>query len=272
MKKKKRSLRDLLLQTAVIAGGAAAWEIVSRIINSSDAPSFFLIADWIVRDFPLLGVSALATMSRAVVGLLFATITGMTIGIVMAMSTLADRLLSPIVNFLRPLPSSALILLFASWFGFSALPLLVVWFGCIWPILINTRDAMRTLPREIHETLDVLGVRRWNRFVKVYSRALLPDILSGIRVALSIAVILAITVELIIPPDSFLGFSNWRALSGTRDIPWALGSYLQHYYQAGDTRGIVAAVVISGLVGVFLNTVYHEIYVRILRWNKLLEE
>jgi ABC-type nitrate/sulfonate/bicarbonate transport system permease component len=257
----------------VVLLAAVVWEIVARTNPSTTFPPFSAVAGWIWSDLQLLALCAVATTSRAISGLLLATLTGGGFGILMAMSRRLDRIMSPIVNFLRPLPSSALILLFAIWFGLSSVSLLVVWFGCIWPILISTRDEMRTLPREIHETLSTLGVPKVRQLSQVYSRALLPGILSGVRVSLSIAVILAITVELIIPPGSFWGLtSSWKVVSGPRDIPWALGSYLQRYYEQGHTTAILAAVVVSGLVGVMCNSLYHVVYVHLLRRNNLLEE
>lgn len=263
-----RQVVTSLLVFVVLAG---LWEGIALAFGSPNVPRFSEVASWIVGDWTLLGLSALATTVRALLGLLLAVLTGGLVGLMMSVSDMCDAVLSPVVNFLRPLPSSALILLLALWVSLSKVPLLVVWFGCTWPILLNTRDRMRTLPREVDETLRVLQVRTWERIKKVYSRALLPGLLDGTRVAVAIAVILEITVELIVPPASFFGIPHSTfGLGGPENVPWALGGYLTHFYHQADATGILAAVVMSGLAGVLINGLYHLLYVRILQSNQLL--
>ena len=234
------------------------WELLALLLDSRSLPRFSSVAGWIIEDLRLLSVSAFATAVRALFGLLLAAITGITLGTAMAMSTRIDHWLSPGVNFLRPLPSSALILLFAIWFGLDWMPLLVTWFGSTWPILISTRDRGDRIKSEVKDTLKVLGMGWWRKFRTVYSRALLPGMLSGVRVAVSIALILTVTVELVVQPSSFLGLtSEWSRMAGDRNIPWALGSYMSFYYEKGAVLQILSAVLVAGLTGALLNQVYH---------------
>jgi NitT/TauT family transport system permease protein len=244
-----------------------AWELSARVWVSIYRPPASSVAAWIWKDFRFLAWCAAATSLRALTGMVAGVMIGGILGMGMALSRPFSRVVRPFSDFLRSVPGSALILLFAMWFGLDWPAVLVTMYGCIWPVLSNTSDAMNSVSVEVRQTLDILRVSRLRQFTEVYSRQLLPGFLAGVRIAVSVALILTVTTELVIAPAKLLGFAiDARSLGAPRsDLSVAIGGYLQYQYEAGAVAGVLAAVVVGGLLGWGLNWSYQVCYTRLLR-------
>src|SRR5262249_19011018 len=102
-----------------------------------------------------------ATTLRMVFGWLLAGIAGIAIGAAIASSRLARDLLEPTLEFLRPLPASAIIPVAILFLGLSnAMALAVIAFGAIWPVLLASVHGFSSVPDELRNVADVLGFGR----------------------------------------------------------------------------------------------------------------
>ena len=146
------------------------------------------------------------TCRRAAVGFLLCAILGVACGLVLGKFDGVYRVLQPFIDFMRPIPSSALIL-----------PVLVIlketeWsymfvivFGAIWPVLINTTQALRKEDFSSYAATTQLALTRSAMVLRVLIPKVTPEVVSGLKVSMSICVIITVTVELIASPRHGLG-------------------------------------------------------------------
>lgn len=137
------------------------------------------------------------TLSRFFVGYVSASILGVSIGIVLASKRKIDVFFKPIIEIMRPVPSAVVIPLSLAGLGIGEwMKYFVVWYGAFWPILIVTRECCRNIDREFILNCKLFHLNYWQTILMV-GRNSLPDILGVLKSSLSIALLLAVTVEMI---------------------------------------------------------------------------
>lgn len=197
-----RNLPYTIASIAVALSILLVWEIVSatgtipeRIFPSA---SDVLISFWSQIVNGSLGIEFAATLTRLLEGYLIAAAVGISLGIIVGLNHFVDAAVNPIVQFLRPMPSIAVIPLVIIYFGLGNVDVVLpVIFACVWPILINTMDGVRSIDPLILETADEFKLKGIRRIKKIIIPASSPYILSGMRVSIAFAWIVAITVEFV---------------------------------------------------------------------------
>jgi ABC-type nitrate/sulfonate/bicarbonate transport system permease component len=181
-------------------------------------------------------------------GLAVAIVLGVGLGIVIGSSrTLVDAS-SVVIEFLRPIPSVALIPLVVLFLGLGlATQRFVIAYAAVWPILINTIYGVRGSDRLLHDVARTSGVTRIGRMFRVALPAALPSIAAGIRLSASIALLVAVTAEWLV------------GLEG-------IGAYMQRQQQAFHLPELYAAVILVGLLGYAINVVFRVAQRRTLFW------
>ena len=110
---------------------------------------------------------------------------------------MARDFLEPTLEFLRPLPASAIIPVAILFLGLSnEMSVSVIAFGAIWPVLLSSVYGFGSLQVRLREVSAALGFGRIEFLRKIAFPAALPDILSGVRVSLAICLILAVVTEM----------------------------------------------------------------------------
>lgn len=170
-------------------------------------------------------------------GLAMATVVGVVIGSLMgAFSTVSIAFEFPVEVF-RVLPSVAvgpiLVLLLGT--GMFALSLTVA-LSCLWPILLNTMYGVRSTDRTTVQTAQTLGLRSLGVLALVKLPSALPFTFTGVRVAASIGLIVAVSAELLIGNGQGIG-----------------GYILVNSANATNLDLVYAATVIAGILGVAVN-------------------
>lgn len=141
------------------------------------------------------------TLEAALTGFMLACAVGIVLGIVIGLLPRLERIVSPTIDALRPIPSVALIPLSLMIFGFGAsMEATVVAFACLWPVLLITISSVKGMEPRLLEVSRVLQLSALERAFKVVIPAALSGIVVGLRLALAIALIVAITVEIVINP------------------------------------------------------------------------
>ena len=123
------------------------------------------------------------------------------IGIAFGIFDTLDRLMEVTVEAIRPIPSIALlpIALIALGFGYR-MEIVIVAFACVWPILILSRAAVRSIEPRLMEVARALRLPPAQRVWKIIIPAALPRIFVAFRLSAGIALIVAVTVEIAINP------------------------------------------------------------------------
>lgn len=197
----RRPLRGAAIPVAALvlweAGSRAGWLPIDTMSRPSDVAVAFAraLAD---GSIPL---ATWQTIQAALFGFAIAAAIGILVGVILGLSPLLGRIVGPSIEALRPIPSVALAPLTLLLFGFGLrMEAGVVAFACVWPVLLVTVAAVRGIEPRLLEVAQALRLSFAARLRKIILPAALGRILVGLRVSLSISLIVAVTVEIIMNP------------------------------------------------------------------------
>ena len=189
------------------------------------------------------------TLSGWGVGLAISVAAGVLIGVALGLSETAYSALRIPIEFLRPIPSVALVPLAVLVYGTGLQStLFLVVYAALWPVLLNSIYGVRDVEPLTLDMGRVYGLGRFARLRRIVLPSAVPYIATGVRVASSIALILAVTAELVIGSPG-LG----------RAITVAEGS--------GAVEEMYALVFATGVLGLVLNALLTGVERRVLRWH-----
>jgi NitT/TauT family transport system permease protein len=204
---------------------AALWEVAGRTGASLVIPPLSSIFRRMVEIIPTpTFVDALMITGQAfLLGNVIAIGVGIPIGVLMGRSVVADRVLLPWVNMFLSAPLTALVPVIMVIFGFgqTTIVMTVVLFA-IWIIVLDARAGVRDIKPSLIDMARVFGANRWQAFSKVYLWAALPEILTGVRLAVIRAVKGVVIGQLLV---SIVGFGRLFELYSSRFLMehfWAL--------------------------------------------------
>jgi ABC-type nitrate/sulfonate/bicarbonate transport system permease component len=166
-----------------------------------------------------------ASLARGFAGYALAIAAGVTLGLLAGFYPFVRHLINPIVEFLRPLPSPAIIPVAILLLGIGAtMKTFIVAWACFFPILLNTMDGVRSVPPALVETARNLGLRRPGILLSVVLPAASPMIFTGLRIAIAVMLILTVISEMV-AGNSGIGFLILEA-ERTFRVPEMYGSIL----------------------------------------------
>lgn len=178
-----------------------AWEALSRsgLVNNVmlPAPSTIVQAGWsLIVDGELprhLGASLL----RAAVGFVAGSVLAVLVGVAMAQLPLLHGTINPLVQMFRAVPSLAFVPLAIFWFGIGeASKIFLIAWGVFFPVWVNTYIGVRDTSPLLGRAAASLGARGWRNFAYVVIPGALPFIIAGLRVSLSVALVVLVAAEL----------------------------------------------------------------------------
>jgi len=182
--------------------------------------------------------SAYETFAAAVGGLVMGAAAGVVTGIAFGLSRTLSKLLRVTTEVLRPIPSVALIPLALLIYGYGfQMESAIVAFSCFWPLLIITESAVRGMEPRLLEVARILNFNAAQRVGKIVLPAILPRVFVGLRLAASVSLVVAITVEisanpiglgyaLIIAQESMRSDQVFALIAWISLIGWSLNAML----------------------------------------------
>lgn len=189
------------------------------------------------------------TIRTWAIGLLVAMIAGVALGLLIGSSRWVTRFTSSTVEFLRPIPSVALIPLAILVYGTGMqATLLLVVYASFWQVLLQVLYGVQDIDPVARDTARSFGLGRLARARVVTWPTALPYVVTAFRLAASVALILTLTGELII---------------GTP----GLGQRVALAEQSGAVDRMYALILVTGLLGVTVNLVARALERRVLRWH-----
>jgi sulfonate transport system permease protein len=189
------------------------------------------------------------TIRHMFLGWLLASLVGVMIGAAIGSSERARAYCGPILELMRPLPASALVPLAISLLGLTErMVLAVIAFGALWPMLLATVHGFAAVEPRLYEVSRALGLSRWEQIYKISLPSSLPDILSGMRLGLTIALILAVVGEMLASQE---GLGNQILLAARS-------------FRAAD---LYAGVILLGVTGYVTALLLGAVEARLLRWR-----
>lgn len=242
-----------LLGLAGILGFLVTWEMIPRlgIVDARYLPPASEVIAALVADFGLTAfwVSVGETMKAWFLGLLIAVVAAVVLGFIIGSSTFLRKATNSTIEFLRPIPSVALIPLAVLLFGVKIeSSLLLIVYAAFWQILIQVLYGVADVDMVANNTAKTYGLGTMARIRYVVFPTALPYLMTGVRLAGAVALVLAITAELVIGSPG-LGREIALAQSG------------------GAISGMYALVLATGLIGVLINMLMRFIEKKTLAWH-----
>ncbi|MGQ0837032.1 ABC transporter permease [Actinokineospora sp.] len=175
------------------------WELATRSAASQFFPPPSEIAAtartvWFSSAF---GDDIVPGVSRMLGGWAIAGLIGIALGILLGRSRTAMAYLGPLFNFMRSIPPPLLVPFFVASVGATSMQWPTIVFGAIWPVLLNTVDGARGVDATKVETARAFRLSKLQWTLGVVLPSALPKVFAGLRLSLSIAVILMVISELV---------------------------------------------------------------------------
>lgn len=254
-------LRGWIESAALLSALLALWwlcshfEWVSRVfLPTPEATVASLLEGLNLRHAPNASPGELAsftasTLQRMVLGWLLASLAGVALGALIGISSSARAWLQPTLEFIRPLPASAVIPLAISIFGLSpTMVLFVVAFGAMWPVLLATVHGFASIEPRLREVAAALQLGRLAFIRKIGLPSAMPDILAGMRLSMTVSLIVSIVGEMI------------ASQSG-------LGQAILLAARSFHASELFAGIVLLGLIGFASNALLALAERKVLRWQ-----
>jgi ABC-type nitrate/sulfonate/bicarbonate transport system permease component len=236
-----------------IASALVVWELVSRtgLISEQDLPAMSTTFKelWSLVQTSHFWWSFADTVRGWALGLAIATGLAVPIGILLGSNELAASAFRIPIEFLRPIPSAALIpLLFLTLGTNLKSEIFLATFGAFWPLLVQTMYGVRDVDPVALETARSFGVGRVERLYRITLPSSVPYIATGLRISSTVSLILAFTAEL---------FMGTKGLGQLTNAAYSFGLEIQVY----------ALALATGFLGLAIHLLSTTLERRALRWH-----
>jgi ABC-type nitrate/sulfonate/bicarbonate transport system permease component len=248
-----RPFGHAVLGAAGVAGFAALLEVVPRALNlpGDVLPPLSLIVDALTGEVtqPAFWRAVLDTLIQWGLGLGIAVTAGITVGIAIGSVPMLRAATASTIEFLRPIPSVALVPLAVLLLGTQLRSaLLLVVYASFWQVLVQTLYGVQDVDPVADQTARCYGLGRLARVRHVVWPTAQPYVVTGVRLAASVALILAVTAELVIGSPG-------------------LGRELTAAQSGGATALVYGLILVTGLLGLGVNVGMRELERRLLAWH-----
>lgn len=248
-------MSGVLLRIGVLAVLLAGWQVATLVVNDPvywPAPTAIaarLWTDWIAN--PAAWAESVApSLWRLLAGWLIAVAAGVAIGALIGLSSRVRDHVNPIIHFARSLPPPVLLPLFIVLLGIGdGMKVAVIAFGAVWPVLLNTADGVASVEPLLRDTGRAFRLGHRDTLLRIVLPSAAPRIFAGLRISLSIAVILMVISELYATIDG-IGFELVQA---------------QRSFRMLDAWAIIALL---GIIGYALNAILAAVERPVLAWHR----
>jgi ABC-type nitrate/sulfonate/bicarbonate transport system permease component len=229
--------RGAILPVSLIAAAQVAASIRGVESDALASPVQIALSTLVALADGSLLVATLQTLAAALAGLAIGGGIGVLIGVVLGLWPLLNRLMVVSIELVRPVPSVAIIPLFMLVFGLGfRLEIAVVAFSVLWTVLVLTRSAVANIEPRLLEVARVLGLSPVQTIWKIVLPSALPRIFVALRLAATVSLIVAVTVEVAVNPIG-LGYGMQLAQQALR--PEIMFAYLIWLILVGWTFNFV---------------------------------
>jgi ABC-type nitrate/sulfonate/bicarbonate transport system permease component len=229
------------------------WEIASAtaLIDPVALPrvSTVVLAWWQSVANGTILKALMPSLWRIFAGFGLATLVAVPLGLLMGTVNFIFRLLEPLTEFIRPIPSSAYIPVAILFLGIGdEMKIFVIFLACLFPILLNSVGGVRGVDPVLIDTGRTFGLSRLAAMRQIVLPAALPNILTGMRISLGLALIVAVVAEMI---------------SGNSGI----GYFILNNQRIFRVPEMFAGILTLGLLGFLINMLFLQAEHWLLRWR-----
>jgi ABC-type nitrate/sulfonate/bicarbonate transport system permease component len=249
-----RSIAWRAARLAPIVALVAAWEIFARsgAVTPFMLPAASAVAERIYDDalggelFVNIGV----TLYRALAGFAIAAVGGVLLGTAMARNVMARWFFDPIISVGFPMPKIAFLPVVILWLGlYDVSKISMVVLDAIFPVVTATIAGIASVEKELVWSARNMGAKDRELLWQILLPAALPQILTGLQVALPIALIVVVVTEM--------------QMGG-----YGLGGAMMGASRFANSRGVFAGIVEIAVIGYVLVALMAMVRRRLLRWHQ----
>lgn len=214
----------------------ALWQVYVQVSRVSPLflPSPTAIVAALAQNWPIIYDNTVQTLLETVLGILLATLFGLTMAILLDVSSWIRRAIYPLLVISQTIPMIALAPLLLIWIGYDIRSkLIVVIIYCFFPIAVAVADGLASVEPELINLLRSMRATRWQILWMVRLPAAMPSFFSGLRIAATYSVVGAIFGE-------YVGAEK------------GLGIYMQHATNSFATAQVFAAIVVTAVLSLLL--------------------
>lgn len=233
-------------------GLLAVWQVASLALKNDSFPT----ALEAIRAIPdILGdreslINILASLRRMAIGFGIAVLLSIPLGLLMGRSRAVAAFFNPLLMVIYPVPKAALMPIIMLWLGVGDVTkTLVIFLGVSLPVIYHSFEGARAVEEKMLWSGAAMGLSAVQRLVRIVLPAALPEILTGCRTGLVLALITMITSEMI------------ARQSGA-------GNILFNALDMGQYDTVFAMIIIVGAMGICLDAIFERIRARLVRWSE----
>jgi NitT/TauT family transport system permease protein len=238
----------LLACLALLAG----WQVASLALHNDSFPT----ATEAIRAIPAILADKdtltnfAASLRRMALGFGAAVVLSIPLGLVMGRSRAVNAFFNPLLMVIYPVPKAALMPIIMLWLGVGDLAkTLVIFLGVSLPVIYHSFEGARAVEEKMIWSGAAMGLSPAQRLIRIVLPAALPEILTGCRTGLVLALITMITSEMI------------ARQSGA-------GNILFNALDMGQYDTVFAMIIIIGALGIVLDASFERLRARLVRWSE----
>jgi ABC-type nitrate/sulfonate/bicarbonate transport system permease component len=236
----------------------AAWEAFARsgAVSSFLLPSFSAVIERVWQDTASgdLVLNLGATLYRALLGFAIAGAVGVVLGILIARNAVVRWFFDPLISVGFPMPKIAFLPVFMLWFGlYDASKVTMIVVSAIFPAVTATITSTQGVEKELLWSAQSLGATKRQLLWEIILPAALPQILTGLQIALPISLIVAVVTEMLMGGNG-------------------LGGAMITASRFADSPGVFAGIVEIGAAGFCLVKGIAVLRRRLLAWHQETQE
>ncbi|MGY8685413.1 ABC transporter permease [Bradyrhizobium sp. UFLA05-153] len=233
-------------------GLLAAWQVAALALKNDGFPTAFEA----MRAVPaILGdkealINILASLRRMTIGFAAAVAVSIPLGLLMGRSRAVAALFNPLLMVIYPVPKAALMPIIMLWLGVGDIAkTLVIFLGVSLPVIYHSFEGAKAVEEKMLWSGAAMGLSSVQRLVRIVLPAAMPEILTGCRTGLVLALITMITSEMI------------ARQSGA-------GNILFNALDMGQYDTVFAMIIIVGAMGIGLDAAFEKVRARLVRWSE----
>ena len=229
------------------------WELIcqSGIVSSLFLPAPTAIISALLQMIAdgEIGMSLAASLYRILAGFFIGSLVGLAVGLVTGTSALMDKIGTPIVNAIYPIPKIALLPLFILWLGIGELSkVTIIALGVFFPVAMNTYSGVKNVDTLLLKVAASFNASWWMTMKSVVLPNALPMIFAGLRLAAGTSLLLLVAAEMI------------AAQVG-------IGALILHYGDLMITDRLMAGVIVLSLLGLVFNLILQFLERKAIPWK-----
>lgn len=237
----------LIMSILIVWEALSFWGILNPIIVPSPIAVAKSLATLVFE--PFFWEAAWVTMQETIYGFLIGTVIALILGTIMGLSDLGRRALYPVTVGFQIMPRVALAPLFLVWFGFGiSSKIAMAATICFFPVVLSVLVGFQNVDHDFRQYFRSLGASRWDEYKKLTLPSSLPIIFSGMKNAITLALIGAIVAE-------FVGASE------------GMGVLIKKFNFQLEVANGFAAIIALMLFGLVLYWVVEFLDSRIIFWR-----